>query len=368
MCDNNTAPDADDLYDHVDDIDDTVDSARLAWIKSNDTKLDRAQVQKIIDERVREDVLALIECKSTYLTRDDIMVLIRCQDPLIRSAIAECDTFTPDAEMVDAALSLRDRLSESWMSRYDWTPTEEQIESGLGYPHCGIRLLWVVRKDYELSYQQIERALADPVWQVRCACANRDMDIPREILISRLLEESDNYVLEALGKHAVSTRIPVDVIDELLDKRISKVDLFIARNRLWTPESRHVMYGMSSSSVEVRLAWAERMDFTPSFEQVVEGITDKDSEQVKLAWIRRTDYKMTYWMTEKILLERNRLSTAELLLRSDWTPTEEQITRGLSIRSESDDGTQIAVLWSRRLSRDMDAGLDDASETHNMTV
>lgn len=116
----------------------------------------------------------------------------------------------------------------AWIERNDWTPTSEQIERGLTAYYSVIVMAWLKRTYSTLTPEQIDRALR----------SNSD-------ILSALLEITD-----------------------------------------WTPTSRQIARGLSSSRAYEREAWALCTNFTHTSDQVEMGLTDPVPE-VRNAWITR---------------------------------------------------------------------------------
>jgi hypothetical protein len=103
---------------------------------------------------------------------------------------------------------------------------------------------------------------------------------------------------------------------------------WIGASRATTPTSKQIKRGLVDKNWEVRLGWAECMDWTPNPDQAERGLVDM-YWQVRTAWAKRMDF----------------------------TPTPEQIERGLA-----DVSAEVRHAWIDRVRKLTNTLIDDNIE------
>lgn len=99
---------------------------------------------------------------------------------------------------------------------------------------------------------------------------------------------------------------------------------------------------LTNTNPSVRVEWAQRLDFTPTPEQIERGLMDRTP--VRCAWAQRLDFTPNTAQVERGLTDHNWEPRQQWAIRPDFTPTPAQIERGLT-----DVDLDVQKSWARRL-------------------
>lgn len=177
--------------------------------------------------------------------------------------------------------------------------------------------------------------------RMRAPVALSDLATEEQIAVG--LTDPDAYV-RARWVQAMCRPLRQDEVERLIDDPAPEVRLALVERLDWGPPTlEQVERGMRDRSVNVRRAWANRKDYTPTSRLAEIGLQD-EYWRVRLAWVTRCDFQATLDMAKTGLQDKSPSVVKDWLARMDWgPPTEDMIEEGL-IHPEP----WIRIAWIRR--------------------
>lgn len=160
-------------------------------------------------------------------------------------------------------------------------PDQSQLEICLRDPASSVRVRWSERTDYPVNKDILDIVLSDKYYSVAERWALRtDWTPSKEQVISFFGNKHVSVLYAGRRDYPVDN----DIIEAALSNSRSCI-IWLERDD-WTPTPEQVADGLRSTDIDIVLAWLNRDDWTPAEEQISMGLSSNDPD-IREAWMHK---------------------------------------------------------------------------------